>query len=121
MTSCNIIVLCDEQDLGHIYGFGAAEEIDGVLTVHYLYIKHPYRGLGLAKLLFKHLGGSEDVGFCYTHRTKKAEQYDKTYSTAIYHPYLAFRHYGEPHGSKEESVQKSKASKKEKKENSRNN
>lgn len=93
LASCKSIVLCSEQDLSHVYAFGIGEEVKGIFVLHFIYVKQPYRNLGLAKLLFKHLGGKEDVAFCYSHRTKKAEQYDKKHSTGIYHPYLCYRHF----------------------------
>lgn len=115
IKSCKVLILCDQGDLGHIYGYGIAEEVQGIFTVHFIYVKQPYRGLGLAKLIFKHLGGKEDIAFCYSHRTKKVEDYEKKYVTAVYHPYLAYKYYGDSHGRQkveEKEVSKSKRGRK---------
>lgn len=96
-------VICDAADPVNIFGYICAEEIDGVFVLHYIYVKHTYRNLGLGKLLlnqFNHETGS--AGMC-THLTKIGEKLAEKYGF-VFSPYLAVT--SEYEKKRKESVEK---------------
>lgn len=46
-------ILCAEDDPGHIGGYLITSKLADWDVVHYIYIKHAFRGLGLASALLK--------------------------------------------------------------------
>lgn len=44
-----IIVACNPDDQDQIYGYLAYKTLDDVFVLHYIYVKYPYRKLGIAK------------------------------------------------------------------------
>lgn len=44
-------VICEDTDPNHIYGYSVIEKYGEASIIHYIYIKHAYRKLGLAKEL----------------------------------------------------------------------
>ncbi len=48
-------VMCAEADLDQIAGYVITSKIADWDVVHYLYVKHPFRRLGLAKDALKHV------------------------------------------------------------------
>ncbi len=97
-----ILVACNNEDIGQIYGYICAEKIDGVFVLHYCYVKHTFRGMGIAKELlnvFDHKLG--DAAF-YTHHTRIAESLSPKYSM-IYNPYLLLNDTGKEKANVESS------------------
>ena len=64
------LVACNEHDPSQIFGYICAGRYQGVFVVHYIYVKHPYRGLGLAKGLFQSFKHDPSVACMYTHRPR---------------------------------------------------
>lgn len=86
-----VIVACSSEDSSQIYGWICAGHIDSIFTLHYVYVKHTFRKLGIAKLLFnsfKHEVGA--AGF-YTHTSKLAEQLSAKYNM-VHNPFLLINH-----------------------------
>lgn len=89
VSTCDTLVASNTNDPTDIYGFVCAEKIDGIFVLHYIYVKHTYRFLGLARLLVTQL--EADFGknaALYTHNTKVAERLAAKYNL-IYSPYIA--------------------------------
>jgi GNAT superfamily N-acetyltransferase len=77
------IVACDPEDPDHIYGW-LCHEMGYPPILHYVYVKHPYRGMGLGKQLF----AAFDQGgkFDYTHQGRLSE---KLKERGTFNPYSA--------------------------------
>ena len=88
LKTSTTLVLCSADDVTNIYGYICAEKIDGIFVLHYAYIKHPYRTLGLAKFLlnqFNHETGSAAMA---SHMTRIGADLAPKYGF-VYSPYLA--------------------------------
>ncbi len=83
------IIACSPTDENQIYGYGVGEMVEDVVCVHFIYVKEPYRKLGLACTLLAALGHVPGTPYLYTHRTHVAEKLEKKHPL-VYHPYLAF-------------------------------
>jgi ribosomal protein S18 acetylase RimI-like enzyme len=90
LRSFNVLIAADKHDPKHIYGFMVAGTVEEIKTVHYLYVKHTFRRLGIAKALLSHFQIPSDEPFFYTHETPVGRIMGKKYH-GVYHPYLAFQ------------------------------
>jgi len=88
LKNYDVIIACNEDDRSQIYGFICAGYTDSVFTLHYLYVKHTFRNMGIAKALLNSYSHSREFAAIYTHRTKPAEKLAERYNL-IYHPYVA--------------------------------
>lgn len=86
------IIACNPADETQIYGYSVGETIDGVLCVHFVYVKEPYRKFGIATGLLLALGHIPGTAFVYTHRTHAAEKLEAK-GGMVYYPYLAYYGY----------------------------
>lgn len=87
LKTSEVLVACNNEDIGQIYGYICAERIDGVFVVHFTYIKHPFRKMGIAKELLNVFDHDLGNAAFYTHHTKSAESVTSKYGF-IYNPYL---------------------------------
>lgn len=89
LKRCTVLVACSTTDNTQLMGYVVVEHIDDVPVLHYAYVKHAFRGLGIATLL---LTSAEVTGSgFYTHRTDSAIRiFDKQQSGLVYNPYLAY-------------------------------
>ena len=82
-----VIMACNPDDISQIYGFICAQRIEGVFCLHYLYVKHSFRKLGIGRALvnsFEHDSSSAGV---YTHHTACGEILKHKFNL-VYHPYI---------------------------------
>ena len=84
-----VLVACDPQDSSHLYGYSVAGEQDDVLVLHFIYVKHTFRNLGIGKTLLDALGHDNSSAAVYTHHTRMADKLAAKYNL-VYHPYLMF-------------------------------
>ena len=49
----SVTIICEDTDPDHIYGYSVVEIYGDASIIHYTYIKHSYRKLGLAKTLLQ--------------------------------------------------------------------
>lgn len=89
-----VILACDENDLSQILGYVVADKIDGILTIHYVYVKQAFRGLGVAKMLMQEVGFDRKVATIYTHGTEFGIKLGK-YFNCVFHPYVLLEYYKE--------------------------
>lgn len=84
---CKVIIACNPEDSEQIYGFMVAEKIESILCIHYIYVKQPFRALGIGKLLLNSVKHDINNPCIYTHFTvvggKLAEKYN-----IYFHPYV---------------------------------
>lgn len=75
-------VAVNKTDEDQIYGWICANIVNKPHLLHYVYVKHPYRGLGLSKIMLAIL----EKPYVYTHQGKIKHRAENTYS-----PYEFFR------------------------------
>jgi len=111
LSESAVLVLCDPEDEWLILGWLAYQRLSGgVIAIHYLYVKHPFRKQGLAKRMVEQVIEAETdaVGppaVMFTHKTKGGRAIQLHYERKAramgdpdqdftknwqYHPYLPF-------------------------------
>lgn len=81
------MVATDPADPATIYGYVTFERIEGILVVHYAYVKHTYRAMGVLRQLLKSLDHDWSVAGLFTHSTQIAMRLSLKYNL-LYHPYI---------------------------------
>jgi ribosomal protein S18 acetylase RimI-like enzyme len=84
----NVIIAANQEDPNQLYGFICAGLTDGIFTLHYLYVKHTFRRMGIANSLLNAFEHNSDYAAIYTHKTRSATSLAEKYNF-IYHPYVA--------------------------------
>ena len=60
LNNSKILIACNPSDPSQLYGYVVAGEDDGILIVHFLYVKHTFRNMGIGKTLLDAVGHSSD-------------------------------------------------------------
>lgn len=85
----NIVVACAKDNPDQIFGY-VVSEYDGIsLTVHWLYIKQPFRGLGMARSL---MGVIRDTTYQVEWHTSRTRPSGLLGPVSVYNPYLLYKH-----------------------------
>jgi hypothetical protein len=84
---CKTVVATDPNDPASIYGWACFERIEGLLVTHYVYVKHPFRMLGIAKELLKEAEHDFNNASLYTHWTTASMKLAPKHNM-LYHPYI---------------------------------
>ena len=83
-----MVVVCNPEDDSHMFGYIIYEKLAGNnLLVHYLYIKHTYRRMKLAKALIDHVKSSDNP-ILSSHYTNVCRHFNNP--IVIYDPYKMF-------------------------------
>lgn len=93
LSTCKVIVACNADDTMQIYGYICYGDAEGHPLVHYVYVKQPYRRLGLANLLFEEAKIDPKAAFFGSHRPGPGFKTLERNSMCIYNPYLCFYAY----------------------------
>lgn len=88
LKSCDVYVACANDDISELYGYICAQKITGIFVLHYIYVKHSFRHLGLGKQLLNTFNHDFNKASIYTHMTKVARALAHKFSF-IHSPYLA--------------------------------
>ncbi len=89
LQSSTVLVACDPDDPGQIYGYLCYEQIEGIMCVHYTYTKQPFRALGVAKQLLEKSGYDwQNSSGVYTHHTRLGGNLSSYKYNLVYHPYI---------------------------------
>jgi hypothetical protein len=83
------LMLVDANKTEDIYGYIVYQQIDGIFTLHFAYIKHIYRGLGLFRHMLSLVRSDNSVLGLYTHDTKAARHVGDRFNL-YYNPYVLF-------------------------------
>lgn len=88
-----VLVSCNGEDSDQILGWCCYEVVDTAVVLHYLYVKHPFRGFRVAEsLVGSILSKEQPPAVMYTHSTRAASKIIKTKNLDwIYNPYLGFQ------------------------------
>jgi hypothetical protein len=87
LKRCTTVIACNPTDPAQIFGWACFERVDGIFVLHYVYIKHPYRLLGLAKELLKEANHDFTTAGLFTHWTAAALKLHEK-KNLLYHPYI---------------------------------
>lgn len=87
LKNYNVIIACNNDDPTQIFGFICAGKVDGIFCLHYIYVKHSFRNLGIGKQLLNAFQHDASTAAVYTHHTRIAERLAPKYNF-VYHPYL---------------------------------
>ena len=102
-----VIIACNEEDPTQIYGYICAGALEGFLVIHYVYVKHSFRNMGIGKLLLNMFDHDPSTAGIYTHHTKSADKLSAKYNF-VYHPYILFNESeGESNESEKEETSES--------------
>lgn len=86
-----VIVACSSEDPSQIMGYGVGRLSNGPTghaALHWLYVKHPFRGFGIAKAIEGALvAGATTVS--YTHRVKACDRLMRS-RPYVFNPFLLF-------------------------------
>lgn len=91
LQKCSVKVVCSAADENQVYGYIVYELLETVPVLHYAYVKHLYRNMGLLSMMLYESGlGLENGGF----NTHESPSFNKICQVKklkfIYNPYLAF-------------------------------
>lgn len=88
LKTADVYVACNDLDVADIYGYICAERVQGIFVVHFVYVKHMYRSLGIGKMLLNEFNHDSNVASLYTHNTLPAQKLASKFNM-VYHPYIA--------------------------------
>ena len=88
LKTANTYVICPAKDPASICGYICAEQVDGIFVLHYIYVKHTFRTLGIGKLLLNKFDHDPDMAGVCTHMTRIGEKLSDKYGF-LYNPYVA--------------------------------
>tara|TARA_R110002167_G_C12560091_1_gene641709 strand:- start:367 stop:825 length:459 start_codon:yes stop_codon:yes gene_type:complete len=89
IKDCKVLIACNPSDPSQLYGYIVVGEEEGILVVHFIYVKHTFRNMGIGKTLLDAVGHSSDTASVYTHHTRMADKLASKHNF-VYHPYLLF-------------------------------
>lgn len=87
LKTAKTIIACNENDPSQVFGYIVADEVDGIFVIHYLYVKHSFRNLGIGKVLLNAFDHDPSVASLYTHHTHTAHRLAPKYNM-LHHPYI---------------------------------
>lgn len=95
------LIACDADNPHHIFGWCVSQVVNGVLCIHYLFVKEEYRKMGVAKRMVRQLldqEAQEMPVIVYTHDTPDVfrslgPQKERGYMGAqwVYDPYVIWQ------------------------------
>jgi ribosomal protein S18 acetylase RimI-like enzyme len=89
MASSKVLIACNQEDPSQVYGYIVGGELDGIIVLHFIYVKHTFRNMGIGKTLLDAWGHDKEKAGVYTHHTRIADRLASKYNF-VYHPYLLF-------------------------------
>tara|TARA_R100000656_G_C3887637_1_gene115846 strand:- start:72 stop:533 length:462 start_codon:yes stop_codon:yes gene_type:complete len=89
LKNAQVVVACNEKDPSQVYGYVVGGDEEGILVLHFIYVKHTFRNMGMGKTLLDAMGHDKEKAGVYTHHTRMADKLAAKYNL-VYHPYLMF-------------------------------
>ena len=87
-----VVIACNNNDPSQMYGWICAGETDGIFTLHYIYVKHAFRRMGIAKMLIEACGHTGASAGIYTHHTFPMTLWANRY-LLLFQPYVLTLNY----------------------------
>ena len=82
------VVAVNPNDTSHIYGWSCWEKLGGAQILHYVYVKRPYWGFGIATEMLSSSGFELSEPFFYTLAAKPVNSLRRRFPGAVYNPWL---------------------------------
>lgn len=82
-----VLVACEPSDPTNIYGYLCYEKIQDIFVLHYAYVKHTFRQLGVANSLLEKTGCDFTKQGLFSHHNKSSERFCAKLNLT-YHPYI---------------------------------
>ncbi len=100
MNSSGMVIAANPDEPSQIFGYGIFQQTSGdIAVIHYLYVKQPYRKLGIGTALFdniKHQCRHDPVFPCLgTHSTRVFEDVLARKWNVVFNPYVSMEAYHE--------------------------
>jgi GNAT superfamily N-acetyltransferase len=81
------LVATDPADPATIYGYLVFERIEGIFVLHYVYVKHTFRAMGVMRQLMAATEQDFKLAGLFSHMTEIMERLALKYNL-VYHPYI---------------------------------
>lgn len=83
-----VVAARNSEDLDQIFGYAVYEVKPRCTVLHWVYVKHPFRNLGIGKqLLAPVVTRAVEVPLWFSYRTRPLENWQSLYSLGKYNPY----------------------------------
>jgi|GEM_PF-1588207 len=89
LKNYDTIIACSPDDSTQIYGFINGGYTDNFFTLNYVYVKHTFRRMGIAKSLFNGFVHEPGAVGLFTHLNHISSKLSQKYNM-MYHPYIMF-------------------------------
>lgn len=86
-----VLVASSSEDSSQILGWACASDVENCFCLHYVYVKHTFRKLGIARMLINAFKEANSPGV-YTHHTKVMPFIAPKFNL-LYHPYILINNY----------------------------
>ncbi len=87
-----VLIACNNIDPTQLFGWICCDKIDNIFCLHYVYVKHTFRKMGICASLLKAFGHSTEMAGVYTHHTKVMEVLRHKFNL-LHHPYILINDY----------------------------
>lgn len=88
LLRAQVLVACSPSEPTDVFGYAVCERTASGLVVHWLYVKHPFRRLGVAGRLLSAAGAGDVATIQHTHETDAGKRLAKRLGSVL-NPYLA--------------------------------
>ena len=82
-----VLVACSESDDDQIFGYVVTGDYEGFFMIHYVYVKHSFRSMGIGRALLNATGHDASKASLTTHWTRAIEKLAPDLGV-VFHPYL---------------------------------
>jgi hypothetical protein len=91
---CRAVVACSPAngDENVIFGYGIGEETTAGLVLHWVYVKHPFRGFGVGKAIETELLKVPHESVTYSCHSKLCRALLKSRNDYVYNPFTLWSH-----------------------------
>lgn len=84
---CNTVIACSQEDKDQIYGWACYEETAQDTIIHFIYVKGPFRRMGIGTYLYTQITNEKPVW--YTHESMFISAVAKKFGKITFNPYLS--------------------------------
>jgi GNAT superfamily N-acetyltransferase len=89
LARSRVLVACNAQDSGQLYGFAVGESfgepLPSVFALHYVYVKQPFRRMGIGSRLVREMSGEAET-LLHSHETETGRAFGVALRS-VFNPY----------------------------------
>lgn len=90
LKKARVYISCNPEHKSQIFGYIVFDQIRDLTIVHYVYVKHPFRRLGIGSELFYSINRTLDLPCIATHHTRIFPEISRAWDI-VYNPYILIR------------------------------